>query len=100
MDGAAGLEGWRWIFILEGIATVLVAFAAFFLIHDFPETATFLSEDERAFVIHRLKYQGQTTTQVEQAEEFDWKYVAQAFVDWQVWVSILVYWGVSFPRLS
>ncbi|QUC21607.1 uncharacterized protein UV8b_05850 [Ustilaginoidea virens] len=97
MDGAAGLEGWRWIFILEGIATVLVAFAAFFLIHDFPETATFLSEDERAFVIHRLKYQGQTTTQVEQAEEFDWKYVAQAFVDWQVWVSILVYWGVVCP---
>ena len=28
MDGTAGLQGWRWIFILEGILTVVVAFAA------------------------------------------------------------------------
>src|ERR1700709_2452901 len=59
MDGVGGLEGWRWIFILEGIVTVLVAFLAFFVLHDFPETATFLTEEERAFVVYRLKYQGQ-----------------------------------------
>ncbi|KAH0593209.1 hypothetical protein MHUMG1_08931 [Metarhizium humberi] len=108
MNGTAGLEGWRWIFILEGIATVLVAFCAFFLIHDFPDTASFLTEDEKAFVIHRLKYQGQTMVaggdaerqgraQVEQAEEFEWKYVWQAFKDWQIWVNILVYWGIVCP---
>lgn len=106
MNGVAGLEGWRWIFILEGIVTVLVAISAYFLIYDFPETASFLTEDERAFVIHRLKYQGQAkmntgdaegqgTAQVEQAEEFEWKYVRQAFKDWQIWVNIFVYWGVS-----
>ncbi|KHO00479.1 high-affinity nicotinic acid transporter [Metarhizium album ARSEF 1941] len=108
MDGTAGLQGWRWIFILEGIATVLVAFFAFFLIHDFPDTASFLTADEKAFVIHRLKYQGQTAVgggdtearasgQVEQAEEFEWKYVGQAFKDWQIWVHILVYWGIVCP---
>ncbi|RYP75777.1 hypothetical protein DL771_002264 [Monosporascus sp. 5C6A] len=76
MDGAADLEGWRWIFLLEGIATVVVAVIAFFVLHDFPETATFLTEEERAFVVFRLKYQGQvqakeqTRTQVAQAEEF------------------------------
>lgn len=113
MNGVAGLEGWRWIFILEGIVTVLVAISAYFLIHDFPETATFLTEEERAFVIHRLKYQGQAKmnigdaegqgrAQVEQAEEFEWKYVRQAFTDWQIWVNIFVYWGVSFtfPRFG
>ena len=104
MDGVGGLEGWRWIFILEGIVTVLVAAAAFFLIYDFPDTASFLTEDERAYVIHRLKYQGQAkladnpehqvTAQVEQAEEFEWKYVRQAFKDVQIWVNIVVYWGV------
>ncbi|OAQ60472.1 MFS nicotinic acid transporter Tna1 [Pochonia chlamydosporia 170] len=108
MDGTAGLEGWRWIFILEGIATVVVAFAAFFLIHDFPDTASFLTEEEKAFVIHRLKYQGQAKmtvgdaetqarAQVEQAEEFEWKYVWQAFKDWQIWVNIFVYWGIVCP---
>ncbi|KAH6607284.1 MFS permease [Trichoderma cornu-damae] len=59
MDGVGGLAGWRWIFILEGIATVLVAVVALFLLYDFPQTANFLTEEERAFVVHRLKYQGQ-----------------------------------------
>ncbi|KAM0457996.1 hypothetical protein ACHAPV_001363 [Trichoderma viride] len=106
MDGVGGLAGWRWIFILEGIATVLVAASAFFLLFDFPETATFLTEEERAFVIHRLKYQGQvqlladgTANQalVAQAEEFQWKYVWQAFTDWQIWVNIFVYWSIVCP---
>lgn len=97
MDGVGNLEGWRWIFILEGIATVIVAFASYGLLHDFPETASFLTEEERAFVVYRLKYQGQTggAQRVAQAEEFQWKYVGQAFADWQIWVNIFVYWGVS-----
>ncbi|KAL7790781.1 major facilitator superfamily domain-containing protein [Trichoderma ceciliae] len=106
MDGVGGLAGWRWIFILEGIATVLVAAMAFFLLHDFPETAKFLTEEERAFVVHRLKYQGQfqisadgaaDQVHVAQAEEFEWKYVRQAFTDWQVWVNIFVYWSIVCP---
>jgi len=109
MDGVAGLEGWRWIFILEGIATVLVAFSSYYLLHDFPETASFLTEEERAFVVFRLKYQGQAASReisgksagsveqpmVAEADEFRWKYVRQAFTDWQIWVNIFVYWGVS-----
>jgi MFS family permease len=102
MDGVGGLEGWRWIFILEGIVTVVVAFASFFLLYDFPETASFLTEEERQFVIYRLKYQGQTTTQtdegavqVAQAEDFQWRFVWQAFKDWQIWLNLFVYWAVS-----
>ncbi|KAI1818414.1 major facilitator superfamily domain-containing protein [Poronia punctata] len=100
LDGVAGLEGWRWIFILEGIATVAVALAAYFLLYDFPETATFLTEEERAFVIWRLKYQGNTEShdiQVAQADEFDWKYVWAACTDVQIWVNIFVYWGIVCP---
>ncbi|KAM0524847.1 hypothetical protein ACHAPE_000951 [Trichoderma viride] len=106
MDGVGGLAGWRWIFILEGIATVLVAASAFFFLFDFPETASFLTEEERAFVIHRLKYQGQVQlladgtanqAQVAQAEDFQWKYVWQAFTDWQIWVNIFVYWSIVCP---
>lgn len=108
MDGVGNLEGWRWIFILEGIATVVAAIAAFFLLHDFPETAKFLTEEERAFVVFRLKYQGQSAklgggggggAHVAQADEFQWKYVRQAFLDWQIWVNIFVYWGVSICPL-
>ncbi|KAI8162580.1 putative transporter [Colletotrichum sp. SAR 10_70] len=103
MDGTGGLEGWRWIFILEGIVTVIVAVFAFWALHDFPETATFLTEEERAFVVYRLKYQGQVQgksdnrVQVAEADEFQWKYVWDAFTDWQIWINIFVYWGIVCP---
>ncbi|KAI3337566.1 MFS general substrate transporter [Xylariaceae sp. AK1471] len=104
LDGLGGYEGWRWIFILEGLVTVVVALASFFLLHDFPETAKFLTEEERAFVIFRLKYQGHLEDakegeqiHVAQAEEFEWKYVRDAFTDWQIWVNIFVYWGIVCP---
>ncbi|KAI0160235.1 MFS general substrate transporter [Xylariaceae sp. FL1272] len=105
LDGVGGLAGWRWISILEGLATVVVACAAFFLLYDFPETATFLTEEERTFVIFRLKFQGQSEEikeerqhiRVAEAEDFQWKYVRDAFTDWQVWVNVIVYWGIVCP---
>ncbi|KAL7917752.1 major facilitator superfamily domain-containing protein [Trichoderma austrokoningii] len=103
MDGIGGLEGWRWIFILEGMATVVAAVLAFFILQDFPETASFLTEEEKAFVVFRLKYQGRAggldtdQVQVAEAERFKWKYVWSALKDWQIWVNIIVYWGVVCP---
>ncbi|KAL9607014.1 MAG: hypothetical protein Q9204_009385 [Flavoplaca sp. TL-2023a] len=75
MDGVGGYEGWRWIFILEGILTVVVAVIAFFTIYDFPETAKFLTEPERAWVVHRLRYQGSKDSgqMVAESEHFKWK---------------------------
>ena len=38
MRGVGGLPGWAWIFILEGLVTILVAIVAKWVIHDSPET--------------------------------------------------------------
>ncbi|KAI0796794.1 MFS general substrate transporter [Abortiporus biennis] len=55
MDGVGGLAGWRWIFILEGMATVLIAFmSAMFLPADIT-SAKFLTEEERAFALQRFR---------------------------------------------
>ena len=90
--------------ILEGLLTVLVAILAYFTLYDFPETAPFLTEEERAFVVFRLKYQGQEDVdgngneiKVAQDDTFQWKYVKAAFMDWQIWVNIWVYWGIVAP---
>lgn len=95
----------RWIFILEGILTVLVAVLAYFTLYDFPETASFLTEEERAFVVYRLKYQGASDTtingvRVAQDDTFQWKFVTAAFLDWQIWTNIWVYWGMFSELLS
>lgn len=82
--------------------TVLVAIAAFFLVHDFPETATFLTEEERAFVVWRLKFQSQPDkadqgAEVAQNDEFSWKAIGDAFKDWQIYVGIIMFWGIVAP---
>ncbi|KAI9370254.1 major facilitator superfamily domain-containing protein [Aspergillus egyptiacus] len=102
MDGVGNYEGWRWIFILEGILTVLVGFIAPFTMYDFPETASFLTEDERQYVIHALRSQtvGHETHREEVVEEqakFRGKYVLDALKDWQIYVGLFMYWGVTCP---
>ncbi|TKA82237.1 hypothetical protein B0A49_00422 [Cryomyces minteri] len=101
MNGVAGLRGWSLSLTSQkGILTVLVACAAYFVLYDFPETASFLTTEERAFVVYRLKYQGQVADEhvhVAQADEFAWKYVRAAFLDWQIWVNVIVYWGIVCP---
>jgi MFS family permease len=55
MDGIRGLSNWRWIFILEGMLTIIVAFMAFFLTCDFPNEAKWLTDAEKEFVLRRTR---------------------------------------------
>lgn len=55
MDGLRGLSGWRWVFILEGVATVAIAILAFFTITDFPREAKWLTEEERIFILKKTR---------------------------------------------
>lgn len=48
------LHGWRLIFFVEGVMTVGVSIVAFFLLTDRPETARWLTPEERRFVAHRV----------------------------------------------
>ncbi|KAJ7594505.1 major facilitator superfamily domain-containing protein [Mycena floridula] len=92
MEGVGGLHGWAWIFCLEGIATVLVAVLSFFFMCDYPQTATFLTDEERKIVIAALKEDsgGQST-------RFDIKFVWQAMTDYKTYVQIALYVGVLIP---
>jgi hypothetical protein len=90
------------IFILEGLLTFLVAIIAYFVLVDYPETASFLTVEERAFITYRLKYDGQDANtehgyRVAQTDRSDKKFVFAAFKDWQIWVNVVVYWGYVCP---
>ncbi|KAF7328267.1 putative transporter C11D3.18C [Mycena venus] len=78
MNGTRGLLGWSWIFILEGIATVLVGILAFF----------------GASLSKRKKYDNSS---VGEEEHFEVRHLVQALVDWQVWLHILIYMSIVGP---
>ncbi|MDE2364154.1 MAG: MFS transporter [Hyphomicrobiales bacterium] len=54
LDGAFGLRGWQWLFILEGIPSVLLGFVCLFWLTDRPEQARWLDADQRAWLCAEL----------------------------------------------
>jgi hypothetical protein len=83
-----------WIFIIEGLATVLAGAASFWIVQDFPDTAKFLTETERAFVVRRLQEDDQFSAA---GEAFRMKYVWDSVRDWKTWVGMWAYAGVDGP---
>ncbi|KAI5895511.1 MFS general substrate transporter [Schizophyllum commune H4-8] len=97
MDGIGGKAGWAWIFILEGLATVLAGIISFWIIQDFPDTAKFLSPAERAVVIRRLQADDQFSAA---GEQLKMKYIWKSFADWKTWVGMIIYVGCDMPLYS
>lgn len=54
LNGAGGLESWRWLFIIEGAMPIVMAPVIYFLLLTFPEDSTALSERERHIAINRF----------------------------------------------
>ncbi|KAF4619635.1 hypothetical protein D9613_005095 [Agrocybe pediades] len=58
MDGVGSLAGWRWIFILEGLATVIASFIAAWYLPESLATAHFFTDEEREFALKRFNLDG------------------------------------------
>jgi MFS family permease len=82
----AHVAGWRWIYILEGIFTIIAGLVAWFFIVDFPQRATFLEEYERERVIERLNEDRGDGNHDELTAAKIWKHLS----DWKVWAFGLV----------
>ncbi|KAF3390435.1 hypothetical protein F1880_009322 [Penicillium rolfsii] len=85
MDGIGGLEGWRWIFILEGLLSVIVGLMCFFLLIDTPAFSTrWLSAEEIRFLeLSMFIKQGGTSSEESNFKMRDLKKVLQ---NWRIYV--------------
>ncbi|CUS13219.1 unnamed protein product [Tuber aestivum] len=92
MDGIAGKRGWAWIFILEGLATVIIGVISFWVVVDFPDDAKFLSPEDRARVLRRLRDDQQSSAE---HEDFKMLYLWQSLKDWKTYTGMLIYMGVD-----
>lgn len=54
MGGLGGLEGWRWIFVIEGLLTVVCGLLAYLFLAGNLATASFLTPEEQALAVRRL----------------------------------------------
>ncbi|KAJ9646425.1 hypothetical protein H2199_002474 [Coniosporium tulheliwenetii] len=65
LDGAHGLVGWRWLFIIEGAVTFGVACIGLWLLPDFPLTTRWLTPEERQLAHDRI---ARDTAQITQSQ--------------------------------
>jgi ACS family tartrate transporter-like MFS transporter len=54
LDGAWGLHGWQWLFIIEGAPAIALGITAGFLLTNHPEQATWLRPEERAWLVQAM----------------------------------------------
>lgn len=54
MDGIWGLKGWQWLFVLEGLPSVLMGFVVFYYLDDRPQQAKWLDREEQQVLAQAL----------------------------------------------
>ena len=93
-NGVSGWHGWQWLFLLEGIPSIIVGVIVFFVLDDRIAKATWLTDDERQLLERNIA--------AEDAEKHDLS-IAAVLSSGRVWLMSLIYfsfvmglYGVSF----
>ncbi|KAK4242831.1 hypothetical protein C8A03DRAFT_28830 [Achaetomium macrosporum] len=95
-----GLEGWRWIFIIEGLITIVAGTIAYLLLPTSISSASYLSEEEKEFALLRLQGRTQSTSSerfnpvIEREERFKWSEVRRGVFNVQVWLTSTAYFAI------
>jgi MFS family permease len=92
MDGVGGKRGWQWIFILEGLLTIVVSFLAYFIVPNYPHQSNKFTAREKEIIEARLR----SDSDALDTEGFSWKEVWRAFTTAQVYGYCFLFHGFSF----
>ncbi|KAF2733829.1 MFS general substrate transporter [Polyplosphaeria fusca] len=104
MNGIGNYEGWRWIFILEGLVTVLMGIAVFWLLPDSPAhgAGRWLTHDEARFLelnhnltrgIQKPKFNADGKKQ-----KFQWSILWAVLKDWQIYLQAMIFASNAVPN--
>ncbi|KAG6813545.1 hypothetical protein H0H92_009937 [Tricholoma furcatifolium] len=91
-----GLDGWQWIFAIEGIITVVLGVLTFLFIPDFPDKNTFLTEEQTKMVLDRVeKDRGDSLP-----DKMTWAKIILHFSDWTTWAFALMFMCATMPAYA
>lgn len=85
----AGLEGWQWMFLLEGIPAVFLGIGVFFYLTNTPGQARWLSSEERGWLMDQLRQENRTPQAPDQGG------IVKVIGSFQIWMLVAVYFGVN-----
>lgn len=92
MDYVGGQRAWRWIMIVEGIPTVFLGVVVWFWLADDPETARYLTpEDKQLIVVRKTRQIGYSKA----GDEFHREDVIKGLKDWKIWMFCIGQFGAD-----
>lgn len=97
MDTYHGLRGWQWMFLLEGVPSVIIGFLVLAALPNGPKTAKWLTPQERDFIIKRVEEDNASKKDVGGKHN-----LGAAFADYRVWALAIVYFcgAMTFYAVS
>ncbi|KAA8650079.1 putative MFS transporter [Aspergillus tanneri] len=96
MNQFHGLSAWRWLFVIEGVPSCASAVLVWFLLPDYPESASWLSPEEKELAAQRLQMEGSKGA----AQAMTWEDAKGILTNWRLYAHYAVYFGISAPFSS
>ncbi|KAF9892343.1 hypothetical protein FE257_002120 [Aspergillus nanangensis] len=96
MNQVHGLSAWRWLFIIEGAPSCASAIIVWFFLPDYPESAKWLTTEEKALAERRLRTEGSKG----EAHAMTWEDAKGVLTDWRLYAHYAIYFGISTPFSS
>ncbi|KAG1820235.1 MFS general substrate transporter [Suillus subaureus] len=109
LDGTLGFTAWRWLFLVEGTLTIIVAVCAIWILPDFPLTpSVWLSPDEQILAKRRMEEDAAAGNEDQSKHVEGFSGLSDAVMDWRVWwlgvtlsfMTASLSFGNFFPTLS
>jgi MFS family permease len=90
MDGLSGWRGWQWLFVVEGLPSVVVGLVVLAVLPDGPAKARWLNADERELISSRLEEDERAKAGLGNLSR-----VGEIFLDLRVWIFAVAYFGLN-----
>lgn len=91
LNGKGNLYGWQWLFILEAIPAILFSVFIWFFMPDFPETAKFMTEEERGLLLSRMSEENPSSKDA----NVDWTALRKTVLSSQFWLFAVAYFCMT-----
>ncbi|KAK2757234.1 hypothetical protein FQN54_004748 [Arachnomyces sp. PD_36] len=91
LEGAHGLRGWRWLFIVEGAVTIFFAIVSSFILLDFPDTSKKFTARQRFVAVSRLQSEDVVSLDKNVPRMASLEALQRALTDWRTWMFTVGY---------
>ncbi|TFK44848.1 major facilitator superfamily domain-containing protein [Crucibulum laeve] len=96
LKGKGGLNGWAWIFVIEGILTIVLGILTWLFVPDFPDKNKFLNEEQTKMVLERVEADRGDSV----PDQITGRKILSHMSEWTLWAFALMFLSSTMPAYA